>query len=378
MKVAHVIDKLGWGGAQKLLMTFTETASRRGIDTLVISLMPYSQKTDIPQRLRDGGAEVIELSYHKLYDPRTVPALISLLKEERVDVVHTHLSHSNIFGCMAAKIVNIPVVATLHNTRITQTGKLNLRPKLEHYCLRNLTSRVIAVGENVASVYRPFLRNDVLDIIPNSVSFAEEITLQEKNVIRIDLTGSSDRILVLAVGRLQLQKGYYDMLTAFAQVHKQYPNAFLVIVGVGYLLDSLKEYSQSLGILDHVRFLGARGDVPQLLAAADVFVNSSHWEGLSIAMLEAMAAGLPVVATSVGDAEILLSCGGGLLVEAKNPETFARALESLISNPEKMRDMGRVACEYMKKNYTADPWLDKLLACYALAQKKDNWLENKL
>lgn len=377
MRVAHVIDKLGWGGAEKLLVTFAEVASRREIDTLVIGLMPPSHKSEIPNALRAFGAEVLEFSYRKLYDPRVIPSLMFLLKKKRIDIVHTHLSHSNIFGSMAAKIVNIPAVTTLHSTRETQTGRLGLRKGLEHYCLRNLTSRVIAVGENVASVYRPILRSDFLEVIPNSVRQGQEITSQKRDAIRLELTGDTDRPLVLAVGRLKLLKGYHDLLTAFARVHEAHPRAFLAIVGFGDLKDSLIEYSSALGISKHVRFLGARNDVPQLLAAADVFVNSSHWEGLSIAMLEAMAAGLPVVATSVGDAEILLATGGGLLAEAKNPNDLARVLENILSHPEKMRAMGQIARECVKKDYNPDVWLDKLLACYALAQKKDR-LENKL
>ncbi len=377
MKVAHVIDKIGWGGADKLLLTFTEVASRRKIDTLVIGLMPPSHKSEIPNALRAFGAEVFEFSYRKLYDPRVIPTLMFLLKKKRVDVVHTHLSHSNILGSMAAKVVNIPTVTTLHNTRETQTGRLGLRIRLEHYCLSNLTSRVIAVGANVASVYRPILRSDLLEIIPNSVRLGREITSQKRDAIRIELTGDTDRTLVLAVGRLKFHKGYHDLLTAFAKVHEAHPRAFLVIVGFGDLMDSLKEYSSALGISEHVRFLGSRNDVPQLLAAADVYVNSSHWEGLSIAMLEAMAAGLPVVATSVGDAAILLATGGGLLAEPKNPNDLAYALENLLSDPEKMRAMGKIARECVEKNYNSDVWLDKLVTCYALAQKKDR-LENKL
>ncbi len=190
--------------------------------------------------------------------------------------------------------------------------------------------------------------------------------------------GDSNGILVLAVGRLLFQKGYHDMLLAFAQVQKRFPDTFLVIVGVGDLLETLVEFSQSLGLSGNVKFLGARGDVPRLLAAADVFVNSSHWEGLSIAMLEAMAAGLPIVATSVGDAAILLSTGCGYLVSAKDSKAFAQALENLISDSETMRKMGDIAREYVKKNYTADLWLDKLLLCYSRAQRKDASVESKL
>ena len=128
MKIAHVIDSLGWGGAQKLLLTFTEAASRRGVETLVISLKPNrSGKTGIAENLRLSGARVIELSYRKLYDPRAIPALISLFKTEQVDVVHTHLSHSIILGSLAAKASGISSVATLHNT---QTNKMGRCPRL--------------------------------------------------------------------------------------------------------------------------------------------------------------------------------------------------------------------------------------------------------
>lgn len=370
MRVAHIIDGLGWGGAQKLLLTFTETASRRGIDTLVISLKPERNKADVPERLKAAGAKVIQLSYRKLFDPRAIPVLVSLLKNEQASVVHTHLSHSNILGSLAAKAVGIPAVSTLHNTRATVRTKLSMRIKIERYCLRGLTARVIAVGENVADVYRPLLGERALDVIPNAVSAGLRIDAQKRKAIRTELMGNSDRTLAIAVGRLQLQKGYRDMLSAFAQVHELHPRAFLIIVGVGSLLDSLTEYCQSLGISDHVRFLGARGDVPELLAAADVFVNSSHWEGLSIAMLEAMAAGLPVVATAVGDAEILLSTGGGLLAEAQNPDAFARALTGMLDDPEKMCAMGRTARDYVERNYSAEAWLDKLMDCYTLAQEK--------
>ena len=373
MKIAHVIDSLGWGGAQKLLLTFTEAASRRGVETLVISLKPNrSGKTGIAENLTLSGARVIELSYRKLYDPRSIPALISLFKTEQVDVVHTHLSHSIILGSLAAKASGISTVATLHNTQTNKMGRLSLRSRVELYCLRKITSRVIAVGENVAHNYRPILMKDILDVIPNAVSLAQRISVEERKAIRNELLVAPDQVFLIAVGRLQLQKGYYDMLTAFAQVQTHQPKAYLGIVGVGGLMGPLKEFTRSLGISDHVRFLGARSDVPRLLSAADVFINSSHWEGLSIAMLEAMAAGLPVVATSVGDAEILLQSGAGVLVQEKEPNAFANALDTLIADPLRMQVMGQTAREYVEKNYSSDLWLDKLLACYALVQNNSH------
>jgi glycosyltransferase involved in cell wall biosynthesis len=109
--------------------------------------------------------------------------------------------------------------------------------------------------------------------------------------------------------------------------------------------------------------------VPKLLAACDIFLNSSYWEGLSIAMLEAMAAGLPVIATSVGDAEHLLATGGGLLVNVQDPAGLAAAINCLIENPDKTQAMGQLASSYVEQNYAAGPWFDKLLHTYRRARQ---------
>ena len=208
-----------------------------------------------------------------------------------------------------------------------------------------------------------------MDVIPNAVESGYPLSTQERNEIRTKLTGDPGKTLLIAVGRLTEQKGYTDMLAAFAKVRESHSEALIVIVGVGPLAESLKEYSQNLGLSNYVRFLGARTDVPKLLAASDIFLNSSYWEGLSIAMLEAMAAGLPVIATAVGDAEHLLATGGGSLVNAHDPSSLAEEINCLLENPDNMHAMGQVARSFVEKNYAADPWMDKLLKTYDQAKR---------
>jgi glycosyltransferase involved in cell wall biosynthesis len=368
MKIAHLIDVLSWGGAQKLLRTFAETARGRNIELTIISLRPPRIPAPYPELFNSMGVDVVVFPFGKLHDPRAIPFLVALLKKKHIEIVHTHLSHSNILGSLAGKITGIPVVSTIHNTQ-TDVSKRPRLPYIERFCLRNFSTRAIAVGKNVADIYRTIIKTDRLDVIPNAVEAGYPISIQERNEIRTALTGSPGKTLLIAVGRLTEQKGYAEMLTAFAKVHEKHPDTFLIIVGVGPLAESLKGYSQNLGLSDNVRFLGARTDVPKLLAACDVFLNSSYWEGLSIAMLEAMAAGLPVIATSVGDAEHLLATGGGLLVNVKDPSNLAVAINCLIENPDKMCTMGQLARSFVEKNYAAEPWLDKILQSYARAKQ---------
>lgn len=369
MKVAHLIDNLSWGGAQTLLLTFARTALQFDVQTVIIGVKPTKSKSPLPKMLEEAGAEVVIFPFTKLYDPRAVPTIADFFQRENVDVVQTHLSHANIYGCMASKIVKIPNIATLHNTKARSRGRLGVREAVEHYCLRNGATRVIAVGENVSKAFSNIVKSDRMDIIPNAVIKGLQLTEEERKTIRTELVGDIDRPILITIGRLTEQKGFSNMLNAFAKVVKDYPNAALMIVGSGSLELELKQQALSLSLENNVYFTGPRSDVPRLLAASDIFLNSSIWEGLSIAMLEAMAAGLPVVATKVGDAEKLLSSGSGLLVKERDEQAFADAIIHLLDSPQKCIQMGRYAQDFVEENYSASAWLEKLLRTYVVAKE---------
>ena len=319
--------------------------------------------------LEEAGARVVIFPFAKLYDPRAVPTIAEFFRQENIDVVQTHLSHANIYGCMAGKIAKIPSIATLHNTKARSNGRLGIRESVERYCLRNGATRVIAVGQNVANAFSSVVANSRIDIIPNAVTSGVEITESERNSIRIELSGDIHRPILIAVGRLTEQKGYSNMLNAFAKVVKRHPKVALMIVGSGSLESELKQQAASLGLENNVYFTGSRSDVPRLLASSDIFLNTSLWEGLSIAMLEAMAAGLPVVATKVGDAEKLLSSGCGLLVNERDEQEFADNVIRLLNNPQERVAMGKSAQHFVEANYSARAWFEKLLETYANAKK---------
>ncbi len=364
MKVAHLIDTLAWGGAQKLLVDFTKAAIPRGIEVLVIALRESKNQGPYPLQLEKAGARVKLLSVSTLFDLWAIPQLLGILKDEGVDILHTHLSHANTLGGIAGRFAGVPVVSTLHNIRLSTKSVVPGRLIVERVVLRFLTRKVVAVGNTVANTHKPFFPKDKLLVVPNPVNKAGELSAMGRKALREEISGDSCRKIALAIGRLIMQKGYSELISAFALVHKRHADVILAFAGDGYLREELEEQARSLGLDGSVRFLGYREDILNLLGASDIYVNSSHWEGLSVAMLEAMSAGVPVLATTVGDAPYLLADGRGMLVPSGDVEAFARGFSSLLEDPGMLKSLGEKGRAYVEEHYSVDAWLDALLQIY--------------
>jgi glycosyltransferase involved in cell wall biosynthesis len=166
------------------------------------------------------------------------------------------------------------------------------------------------------------------------------------------------------VGRFARAKGYEDMITAFNLLHQRDIKPVLLMVGTGGTVDSIKAQIENFQLSHSVVLAGERSDVPQLLASSDVFASSSHREGLPLAVLEAMMAGLPVVATSVGDIPNVVTNGTGVLVPPHDPERLADALEDLLKDPEKRQAMGRAAQQRAVSEFSVDAWMKKHVNLY--------------
>lgn len=363
-RIAHLIDTLSWGGAQKLLVTFAEAARPYGVVPTVISLRP---RNDSPfwDELENLGVPVITLPFRRVVEPALLLQLVQLLRRERFDVLHTHLTQANMIGSIVGPLTGTPTVASIHNT-VTRVRRFHvLREAAEATLLRLGTRRVIAVGHVVAEAQGQRLGRSEMVTIPNAVSVVPPLDDAQRRAVRTALVGDPDRPLLISVGRLTAQKGYGDLLAAFAQVRKQHPTAALAVAGRGELQADLEAQLQNLGLQESAQLLGARTDVPQLLAASDLFVSASHWEGLPIAVLEAMSAGLPMVATRVGDIPHVVPADAGIVVEPGQPTQLAAAINTLLADPARMRVAGAAARAHILNVYSADRWLQQLFALYA-------------
>lgn len=361
LKVVQLIDSTNVGGAQRLLVTFARATHDLPVTLRVVSLR-RDDGSPIPGQLSTSGVGITYFPAGHLLSPTRIRKLVAWMRSQGPDIVHTHLTYANVVGAIAARLAGIPAVATLHNIRARKQRPATRA--LEAQVLRFGAQRIVAVSQTVADAHRERLGGRPMVIIPNAVPLPQPVRSSDTEALRKNLTGSADRPFLLSIGRLTPQKGFDTLLKAFGLVCRNYPDAFLAIAGSGELLAELSKQIQNLGLEGNARLLGQRDDVGELLAAADLYLNSSRWEGLSVALLEAMAAGTAVVATSVGETPNVLSEEMGILVPPTEPVLMAEAISSLLADGERRRAMGEQARQKVASQYEAAPWAQKILSLY--------------
>lgn len=364
MHVAQIIDNLRVGGAQSLLVTLQETLPPGAVklDFLVLSAGQEMVEPSLRRQLEEKGARIITFPGKSLPDQARFRRLFRHLQATSYDLVHTHLTYANILGGSAGRLADLPVIATLHNVRPSHQSRLHLA--VEGKALQWAACRIVAVGERVAAASRKRWPALDIEVLPNAITLPSVPDPQTRQQLRQTLAGGTDGPLLLAVGRLTAQKGYPDLLAAFAKVRKQEPAAILLIAGAGDARPALEARLAELGLEGDVRLLGLRDDVPDLLAAADLFVSASHWEGMPVAVLEAMGAGLPVVATAVGDVPEVVTEGTGILVPAQDPKRLADAIGALLADEDRRRAFGQAGRARVNEHFSARTWTERVLSLY--------------
>jgi glycosyltransferase involved in cell wall biosynthesis len=357
----QIIDQLRpVGGAERLQTTFAEAVRDEDVELTVVTL--HDNDPASVRELEDLGARVVDFASPRFLSPGRARALSRFLRSGRFDVVHTHLVRSTILGCLVGRSAGIPTVATLHNVR-RRVQKWGLLLAVESAVLRRATDRVVAVGWETARVHGARIGRDI-EVIPNAVGELAPLSAAERAAVRLELGVPEDAPLALSVGRLHPQKGFPDLLRAFERVVAVQPDAHLRIAGIGRQRSELSRQIRSSALADRVELLGLRRDVPRLLGAADVYVSAALWEGLPVAILEAMAAGLPVVATRVGDVPRVVGPGMGALVEAGDAEGLADASIALLTDPALRRRQGTAARAHVRACFGREAWAARWLSLY--------------
>jgi glycosyltransferase involved in cell wall biosynthesis len=370
MRIAQMLDTLYWGGAQRMQLFLVETLRPLGIEITVIDLSDSSD-SPVPSILRAAGAEVVSYSFDVLFSPGEFLRLTKFLRAQKFDLLHTYLTYSNIVGPFAGKLSGTPVIASIRNADYGFKEYSARRKAIETFTLRYLADRIMPNGNAVAEFTNKRLEGSRhLDVIPNAVDTYPPLTEAERFILRVELVGDASRAFILSVGRLSTAKGFHDLLDAFAVVHSLHPEAALVIAGGGKMHEELQNHIHKLGLTDHAFLLGTRNDTLRLMAAADIYVNSSHWEGTPVTVLEAMAAGLPIVATNVGENRHLLASNAGIVVPPEEPASLAAAINRLLESKKLRIELGQAANERVKTHYSREIWRRKLLELYATVTPK--------
>jgi glycosyltransferase involved in cell wall biosynthesis len=323
--VLHLISGLEFGGAEKMLLWAARHHDRKVIRLCVVSLMSGGS---LAQDIRREGVEVWELDQRK---GRLSPgALFKLLKVARYFAprfIQGHLFHSNLLARLIALLV--PGASAL-TTRHNETDSIT---RILLYALTSpLNAGTIVYSDAVRRhVTRDNLAGRPLKLVPYGIDLPEQV--DDRSMVRAQLGVGSGAFVWITIGRLTRQKGYRILIDVFQRViGSGGEGAILMIVGDGEERDTLKRQVSEGGLNGSVIFTGTRHDVPSLLSAADGYVLSSLWEGGPLVVLEAMAAGLPVVATRVGDVENMVREGvTGSVVEPSDLEGLSRAMKDVMS-----------------------------------------------
>lgn len=344
--VVHVIDELPPDGAERLLADLLRHRSSRFRFSVVCLVGEGALAKDI----RALGVPVTVMGRKGPFDPALLLRLVRWFRRERVQVVHTHLFTADSYGRVAARLAGVPAVfSTAHNTVVCE-GTVK---KSVHWALSWISTRVVACTEEVGRVMRSqdHLPASRLTVIPNGIDIGRFAGASGEGV-RAELGIPDGTLLIGVVGRLHPQKGHTDLFAALTLLREKGLTPTCLIVGSGASRDELEQAVASARLGDQVRFLGQRSDVPRLLAALDVLAMPSRWEGLPIALLEAMAMALPIVATRVsGVPDVIADGDNGLLVEAQQPPALAAALGRVLTDPALRARLARRALETVHERY---------------------------
>jgi glycosyltransferase involved in cell wall biosynthesis len=322
--------------------------------------------------LRERGVSIYHLNTNRSFRWDAAWKLAEIIKREQIDLVHVHAPFAgSILACLAGKIANVSVIVHAHSQDPLSTNSLI---KAYQRIMRWWTSKVccnavISVSEQIKDelIAEGFYERKFHVVYNGTPLTYQQI---EPKSIRHNLNIPDDVFVIVHVGRLCKGKGQHILLQA-ASIWRQYNKKIIyLIIGEdseqnGAYLQHLKDIAAELKVNDIVKFLGQRLDVPQILAAADLLVLPSFSEGLPLVILEAMAVGKPVIATSVGGvSEIVIHEETGLLVPVGDASALAEAIFEMVQNPDSASEMGRKGLEIVKENFSVEKMRQEIFDIY--------------
>jgi glycosyltransferase involved in cell wall biosynthesis len=369
LRALQIIDHLKVGGAQRLLEVLRAgTPQERAIEILSMG----SENDPLYLRLSQKNVRIHVETDCRLWKPSSYFRNFRAIRRIKPDVIHLHLTSATIIGAVAGWMARRPIVATVHNTNTVQVAGFRgicLR-FLETTAIRLFVDRIIFVGHVTAEANRHRFGRVPMVTIDNVVEPPDRALAALRKETR-DAFGAQDSdVVILSTGRLTPTKNIGLLLQAFAKVRQAHPHAKLWVCGDGSMAKALVEQATALEIGRAVVFLGGRNDVPVLLQAADIYALSSDSEGLPLALLEAMSAGLPVVATEVGSVPDYVAGGAGLIVPPKRVDDLAEALDRMVGDADARACAGRVARERAVEFTDVVKWREALEVEYAKAKNR--------
>jgi glycosyltransferase involved in cell wall biosynthesis len=353
MKVVHVHRMRGIGGSERHLLTLLPALATCGVEPIFVGLddpagdpEPFYRELQVP---------CVRLRAPRDLDPKLFLSLRRSLRRLEPDIVHTHLVHADFYGALAASAT---VVSTKHNEDRFRTGPFRHVERV----LTRRASRVIAITHALArfTIERVGLPVEKVDVIPYGLDRPPPAWGENPPTLVPD--GAR---VVLAVSRLAEQKGVDIAVRALAEIRSEHPAAVLVVLGEGPQRIALERLAADIGVAEAVFLPGRVGDVAEWLRRAEVLLHPVRWEGFGLALLEAMLAKRPVVASAVSSVpEIVLDGETGLLVPPNDPSALAAAVGRVLDDRGLAERLGSLGLARARSEFSVERMARRTLEVY--------------
>jgi glycosyltransferase involved in cell wall biosynthesis len=341
LNILHTIETSGPGGAENVLLMLASQLNPERFRSIVV----INQAGWLEDRLREAGLQTVRVPWRSWWDLRLPRALARLVREERIDLIHSHLPDQNFYACLASRLSGCPAIVTYHGpVELSNAGSFTGWLKLQ--LVKRTARKVVVVCDFVREMLRKIgVPGDKLHRIYNGIELSR-FAAAPSGDLRRELHCAPETALIGMVANVRGPKGHEYFIRAARLIADRHPDTRFVISGDLHetLAPPLFALVRELGLEDRLKFLGYRKDVPRILADLDVFVLPSTSEGFPLVVLEAMACAKPVVATRCGGAgEVVEDGRTGFMVPVADAPAIASRVIELLDRKEKCASMGKAA-----------------------------------
>ena len=361
LRLVHLVQGLDIGGLEQTVASLVLSLDPISFQSRVVC---YDALGSLVPRLEQSGVEVRLLKRKPGVDLGYVARLASCLLRQHVDLLHLHNPTAFFYGALAGRLARVPAIVYTDHGRDLESSQRN---RLFHWLLSRMVDQVVAVSESarqqlVECEGVPAAR---VMVIHNGIDAERFARRDRRNEVRTSLGLRDGRPTIGVVARLDRVKNHALLLRAMTRIVECLPAAILLIIGDGPLRSELESLAIEFGVHEHVAFLGARDDVPDLLSALDLIVLPSVSEGLSLTLIEACAAGKAIVATDVGGNREVIEHGvNGLLVSSDDEEALASAAIGVLTDATRAATMGAAARRRSEAEFSLDTMVAQYVALY--------------
>ena len=371
-KIAYILTPVEFGGAEKVSINFLKNVNKKDFRVYPIILVrPWENRNEFIEKIEKDHWEYVSIpvakkalgegkDYFRVL--RCFRILFSMLRKGRYDLIHTNGYFADIIAIPACSLLGIPQIATCHGF-INNDRKLRFYNGLDRFALR-FSKRIIAVSDRIKEeLVKHGIKESRIIVIKNAVdgNYHMELFNENRQKKRKRLNIEDDEFVLGYLGRLSKEKGIIYLIHASSMLNEMGVPIKTLIIGEGPHKKELEELVKRRGIENRFIFAGFQNDVENWMPAIDVFILPSLTEGTPMALLEAMACGIPVVASAVGGIpQVIVSDKNGILVTPGKPEEIANAVNTLYGNQTLRRTIAEEAKTTIRLKYDVSDWIKRI------------------